>query len=120
MGRFEGKSIIVTGSSSGIGQSAVIAFAKEGASVTVHGTNSDRIEKTRQLLKEAAIDDSRILVIQGGVEQEETLQKLINETVAKFGKIDVLVNNAGISNSSGADPNSIENFDQVMAVNLRA
>jgi NAD(P)-dependent dehydrogenase (short-subunit alcohol dehydrogenase family) len=120
MGRFDGKSIIVTGSSSGIGQAAVIAFAKEGASVVVHGTNAQRIEKTVHLLKEASISEDRILVVQGEIQKEETLQNLISKTLEKFGKIDVLVNNAGISNASGCDPTSIENFDQVMAVNLRA
>jgi NAD(P)-dependent dehydrogenase (short-subunit alcohol dehydrogenase family) len=120
MGRFEGKSIIVTGSSSGIGQSALVAFAKEGAFVTVHGTNSERIEKTRQLLAEASIDESKILIIEGSIEKEETVQNLISKTLEKFGKIDVLVNNAGISNAAGKDPSSIENFDQVMAVNVRA
>uniref|UniRef100_A0AC34F0W6 Uncharacterized protein n=1 Tax=Panagrolaimus sp. ES5 TaxID=591445 RepID=A0AC34F0W6_9BILA len=120
MGRFDGKSIIITGSSSGIGQAALIAFAKEGASVVVHGTNSERIEKTRQLLKEASINEDRILVVQGGIEKEETLQNLISKTLEKFNKIDVLINNAGIPNSSGCDPATIENFDQVMAVNLRA
>uniref|UniRef100_A0AC35G293 Uncharacterized protein n=2 Tax=Panagrolaimus sp. PS1159 TaxID=55785 RepID=A0AC35G293_9BILA len=120
MGRFDGKSIIVTGSSSGIGQAALIAFAKEGASVVVHGTNSERIEKTRQLLKEASISEDRILVVQGEIQKEETLQNLVSKTLEKFGKIDVLINNAGIGSGKGETESTIENFDEVMAVNLRA
>uniref|UniRef100_A0AC34GXG6 Uncharacterized protein n=1 Tax=Panagrolaimus sp. ES5 TaxID=591445 RepID=A0AC34GXG6_9BILA len=118
MGRFGGKSVIITGSSSGIGQAALIAFAKEGASVVVHGTNSERIEKTRQLLKEASINEDRILIVQGGIEKEETLQSLISKTLEKFKKIDVLINNAGIG--KGKSEGGVENFDEVMAVNLRA
>uniref|UniRef100_A0A914PH97 Uncharacterized protein n=1 Tax=Panagrolaimus davidi TaxID=227884 RepID=A0A914PH97_9BILA len=120
MGRFDGKSIIVTGSSSGIGQAALIAFAKEGASVVVHGTNSERIEKTHQLLKEASINEDRILVVQGEIQKEETLQNLVSKTLEKFGKIDVLVNNAGIGNRKDETDSTTENFDEVMAVNLRA
>ena len=120
MSRFAGKVIIVTGSSSGIGQAAALAFAKEGAYVTIHGTNSERIQTTCNLLTNAGIDSKNYIIVQGEIEKEETVQKLISETVKNFGKIDILVNNAGISHEPGVDSISIENFDKVMAVNVRA
>jgi len=117
---FNGKVVIVTGSSSGIGQEAALIFGSEGASVTIHGQNADRLKKTEDLLKENGVPESRILAILGSIEDDETQQKLINETVAKFGKLDVLVNNAALSHRQGEDPNSIETFDYVMKTNLRS
>uniref|UniRef100_A0A914YS39 Uncharacterized protein n=1 Tax=Panagrolaimus superbus TaxID=310955 RepID=A0A914YS39_9BILA len=101
MGRFQDKVVIITGSSNGIGQAALLDFAKEGANVVLHGLNSDRIKETEQ-------------------NQKATLQKLINEPLKKWGKIDVVVNNAGLGFKTGHDLYSIENYDFVFAVNVRA
>ncbi|KAI6174526.1 hypothetical protein M3Y97_01000400 [Aphelenchoides bicaudatus] len=117
---FKGKSVIVTGSSSGIGQEAALIFGEQGASVTIHGQNAERLKKTEDLLKKAGVTDARILTVLGPIEQEETRKKLIDETVKKFGKLDVLVNNAGISHPPGNDPNSLESLDYVMNTNLRS
>jgi len=119
--RFDGEVVIVTGSSTGIGQAALFGFAAEGASVVVHGTNEQRLENTKKrLLNDMKLPESRVLVVKGDIDKEETVQALVNETVKKFGKIDVLVNNAGLACKADADPSTIPNFDYVMAVNLRA
>ncbi|KAE9555052.1 hypothetical protein FO519_001713 [Halicephalobus sp. NKZ332] len=137
MTRFADKVVIVTGSSSGIGQAVILAFAKEGAAVVLHGTmilafakegaavvlhgtSQERIQKTKTLLLEEKVPENKILVVEGPIENEEIQDKLINETIAKFGKIDVLVNNAGLMNANGVDLNSVENYDYVFSVNVRA
>uniref|UniRef100_A0A914PLY2 Uncharacterized protein n=1 Tax=Panagrolaimus davidi TaxID=227884 RepID=A0A914PLY2_9BILA len=118
--RFEGKVVIVTGSSAGIGRSALIAYAKEGASVVLHGINPERIQQTEKALKDAGIPAEKYLIIAGPIEKEEIQQKLIDETISKFGRLDVLVNNAGLTVGKNMNPLTIENFDFVMSVNLRA
>jgi len=121
MSRFEGKVVVVTGSSSGIGQGVLLGFAKEGASVVIHGTNKKRLQDTEALLKENGIPESRFLTIQGEIQDEKVQEKLIDSTIAKFGRLDVLVNNAGVGSKDGIiDLASIENFDYVMNVNFRA
>ncbi|KAH7706013.1 short-chain dehydrogenease/reductase-like protein [Aphelenchoides avenae] len=121
-GRFAGKVVIVTGSSSGIGQDSAVGFAKEGASVTIHGQSAEKLQTTKDLLKQAGVDEERVLLVLGSLEDVKTVDKIIAETVAKFGRIDVLVNNAGIAKHPSAERFSItgENFDYVMAVNVKA
>ncbi|KAI6174311.1 hypothetical protein M3Y98_01176700 [Aphelenchoides besseyi] len=117
---FKGKIAIVTGSSSGIGQAAAQIFATEGASVTIHGQSEERLKTTTDLLKKLNIPDSRVLVVQGAIEEEQTQKPLIDETVKKFGRLDILVNNAAVSYRDDLVPNSLENLDYVMSVNLRS
>ncbi|KAI6206209.1 hypothetical protein M3Y94_00881600 [Aphelenchoides besseyi] len=117
---FQGKVAIVTGSSSGIGQAAVEIFATEGASVTVHGQSEERLKATADLLKKLNIPDSRVLVVRGSIEEEQTQKRLIDETIKKFGRLDILVNNAANLNADGMDTNSLENLDYIMNVNLRS
>lgn len=119
MSRFEGKVVIVTGSSSGIGQAILLAFFCEGAYVVLHGSNTERIKNTEKLLIKNGAIKNRYLVVQGEIQDEAIQDKIINETVTKFGKIDVLINNAGVGIKAGADPLSMENFDYVMNVNYR-
>ncbi|KAI6225361.1 hypothetical protein M3Y99_01349300 [Aphelenchoides fujianensis] len=117
---FEGKVVIVTGSSSGIGQAAAELFASKGASVVIHGQNEERLKNTLEVLKQAGVGDSRVLVVRGSIEQEETRKQLIDETIKKFGKLDILVNNAACSQKPGLVPNSVDNLDYLFQTNLRA
>ncbi|KAI6170257.1 hypothetical protein M3Y98_01221000 [Aphelenchoides besseyi] len=117
---FEGKVVIVTGSSSGIGQSAAELFAAKGASLTIHGQNEERLQKTVELLKKNGVSESRLLVVRGPIEKEETRKQLIDETVKKFGRLDVLVNNAACGQLPGLVPNSLENLDYLYQTNLRS
>uniref|UniRef100_A0A7E4VIF6 NAD(P)-binding protein n=1 Tax=Panagrellus redivivus TaxID=6233 RepID=A0A7E4VIF6_PANRE len=120
MGRFTDKVVIVTGSSAGIGKAVILGFAKEGANVVLHGTNTERLAEAEKTLQAAGIPDSRILKIQGYLNDDATHDRIINETVARFGKIDVLVNNAGLYHKPGQSATFTENYDHVFAVNVRA
>jgi ketoreductase RED2 len=91
MGRFEGKVVLVTGSSSGIGEATARAFDAEGASVVVNSASSvDAGEKVAAELGTAAY-------IQADVSDAEASERLIEETIDRFGRLDVLVNNAGVT-----------------------
>ena len=120
-GQFAGKVVIISGSSAGIGQSAAALFAKAGASVTIHGRSEEKLQKTIQLIEKAGGSKSKILTVVGEITDENVQKNLINKTVEKFGRIDVLINNAGLMQKEGLeDYRSLENFDYVFDVNLRA
>uniref|UniRef100_A0A914CHX9 Uncharacterized protein n=1 Tax=Acrobeloides nanus TaxID=290746 RepID=A0A914CHX9_9BILA len=91
MGKLDGKVVIVTGSSNGIGRATAVLFAEEGASVTIHGRSTETLNETEQILKSKGVTENRIAVVQGSVEEETTCHEIIEKTVEKFGKIDVLV-----------------------------
>uniref|UniRef100_A0A914WR07 Uncharacterized protein n=1 Tax=Plectus sambesii TaxID=2011161 RepID=A0A914WR07_9BILA len=119
MGKFDGKVIIVTGSSSGIGRGTALLLAQQGATLTITGRNTEKLEETKKQLLSAGSTEDKILVVVGDVTKEEDTKRLIAETVNKFGKLDVLVNNAG-----GATPCDISQpltvFDDIINQNLRS
>ena len=93
---FEGKVVIVTGSSSGIGEDAVISFARCGAQVVVTGRSESRAKVVAEKCIKVSPNGLDPLVIVADVSKEEDCNKIINETIEKFNQLDVLVNNAGI------------------------
>ncbi|CAL2045042.1 unnamed protein product [Caenorhabditis brenneri] len=95
MARFSDKVAIITGSSNGIGQATAVLLASEGAKVTITGRNSDRLEETKKLLLNAHVPENHINVVIGDITQETVQETLIKTTLDKFGKIDILINNAG-------------------------
>uniref|UniRef100_A0AC34FZ71 Uncharacterized protein n=1 Tax=Panagrolaimus sp. ES5 TaxID=591445 RepID=A0AC34FZ71_9BILA len=118
---YSGKVVIITGSSSGIGQAAAILFAKSGASVTIHGRSEDGLKKTTDLILAAGVPKERIHFVIGCLSDKSVLTALIDETVQKFGRIDVLINNAAGGLKPGEEnPRSMENFDYVFDVNVKS
>ena len=113
---FEGKVVIVTGSSSGIGAQAACDFAKLGAKVVLVGRNSENLEKVAA----DCGNSENVLVIQADVTNQEDAKKIVDETIKKFLKLDVLVNNAGIIETGTIETTSIEQYDRVMDTNMRS
>jgi len=91
---FAGKAVLITGSTSGIGAGTAKAFAAHGARVMVSGRNRERGEA---VLAEIAAAGGAAELIIGDVAEAEFCQQLVSETVARFGKLDILFNNAGIA-----------------------
>ncbi|KAK0403232.1 hypothetical protein QR680_016798 [Steinernema hermaphroditum] len=114
------KVVIVTGSSCGIGQGIALLLAQQGAAVTIHGRSLEGLKETEKLLINSGINPYKIHVVQGDIVDVETEEKLINETVEKFGQLDVLVNNAGVVAKPGTDPEAEENLDFIFDVNLKS
>lgn len=112
---FKNKVVIVTGASSGIGAATAIKFSSEGASVVLVGRNEAKLAEIAKKCKDP-------LQLRADVSKDEDVRKIIDETIKKFGQIDVLINNAGISlGTTGlATGINMEGYDQIMAVNLRA
>ncbi|WKY01531.1 hypothetical protein Q1695_015495 [Nippostrongylus brasiliensis] len=120
MPRFQGKVAIVTGSSSGIGASTALLFAKEGASVTITGRKQDRLKATHDSIVAAGVPEDRIHSFLGDIREEEVQKQLINGTVAKFGRLDILVNNAGGTVGKPGFDASDEDFVYNIEVNLKS
>ncbi|KAK6752333.1 hypothetical protein RB195_003635 [Necator americanus] len=96
MSRFSGRAVIVTGSSSGIGRAVALLFAREGAMVTICGRNEATLEESRRLIyAENGGHNDKIVVVSGNICDEEVMNNVIHKTLQTFGRLDVLVNNAG-------------------------
>uniref|UniRef100_A0AC35FFC3 Uncharacterized protein n=1 Tax=Panagrolaimus sp. PS1159 TaxID=55785 RepID=A0AC35FFC3_9BILA len=102
---FSGKVVIITGSSSGIGQAAAILFAKSGASVTIH---------------EAEGKKENIHSVRGEITDLIVQKELIEETEKVFGRIDILINNAGGAFRNDRNQRSMESLDYCLNLNLKA
>ena len=112
------KVAIVTGGSSGIGESIVRAMAVEGARVGIgYRSHPEAAEKTVELIEN---DGGRAVAIQGDVSVVSDLDKLISGTVKAFGRLDVMVNNAGIETRTSTLETTEAEYDRVMAVNLKS
>ena len=106
----EGKAAIITGSSRGIGRAIAEAFAENGAGLVIHGTSE---ESLRPLAEELGCS-----FVAGDIGELSTSQRLTEECIRSFGKVDVLVNNAGINTRTKFLELTPEEWDKVLRVNL--
>ncbi|XP_028165498.1 uncharacterized protein LOC114356484 [Ostrinia furnacalis] len=114
---YNDKVVIVTGASSGIGAEAAKYFAKFGARLTLVGRNEDRLLNTSRICEEEKQKTPVCLLLD--LTHKGSCEAVISKTVEVYGKIDVLVNCAGVSSMSSVFDKSIEIFDDIMAINLR-
>ncbi|VDO87122.1 unnamed protein product [Haemonchus placei] len=91
VGRFEGKVVIVTGSSNGIGRATAVLFAEEGAKVTITGRDDKALAETRKEMQAVGAKKDDIVAVQGDLIDEVIQKKIIDATIEQFGKIDILV-----------------------------
>ncbi|XP_055312464.1 3-oxoacyl-[acyl-carrier-protein] reductase FabG-like [Sitodiplosis mosellana] len=113
---FTGKVVIVTGASSGIGADAALHLAKLGAKVSIVGRNEKRVNEVADQIKKS--DAPTPLPIVADVSKDA--QRIINETVKHFGRLDVLVNNAGIFRADNVVQFDVKHFDSILDTNLRS
>lgn len=117
MSRLEGKVAIVTGASSGIGQGIAERFGSEGAKVVVdYVGRPDGAEETARAVREAGGEAE---IVKADVTNVDAMRSLVDTAWSRFGSADILVNNAGMEKKSQFWDTAEDDYDKVMAVNLR-
>lgn len=114
--QLNGKTALVTGSHRGLGAAIAFALAQAGADVACHGRGSD----PGSICAEIKSLGRRCTYFSGDIAEANVCSALIENTVAEFGSLDILVNNAGIIRRSPATEYSLEDWDQVISVDLTA
>jgi NAD(P)-dependent dehydrogenase (short-subunit alcohol dehydrogenase family) len=115
--KLKGKVAIVTGAARGIGRASAMQFAKEGAKVTVADVRADLGQETVRLIEGAGGGASFVLT---DVSKEEHVKKMVAETLARWGRIDILFNNAGYAQVKLVEDTTEAEWDHLMAVNLKS
>lgn len=105
---------IITGSSRGIGRGCALLFAKMGYSIVLNYSTNE----PEELLKDLKTMEASFIAIKGDVSLEEDAKRIVDETVAAFGQVDVLINNAGITKDNLMLRMKTEDFRKVIDVNL--
>ena len=114
----EGKVVVVTGGSRGIGRAIAQAFGENGYKVVInYRADKDQAQKALEELHSISKD---AIAIQADVSEKSERERLVKETLVKFGRIDVLVNNAAISTRHGFLKTTEEEFDRIYNCNLKA
>ncbi|HEN0238945.1 TPA: SDR family NAD(P)-dependent oxidoreductase, partial [Streptococcus agalactiae] len=108
------KNIFITGSSRGIGLAIAHQFAQLGANIVLNG----RSEISEDLIAEFADYGVKVIAISGDVSSFEDANRMIKEAIASLGSVDVLVNNAGITNDKLMLKMTVEDFESVLKINL--
>lgn len=109
------KVVIVTGGSSGIGKACAEAFGQAGCRVVITGRNTERLQAAQHELEQQNIE---VLMVTADVSQEADNQRMVEETLAHFGQLDILINNAGISMRALFNELELEVIRQVMDINF--
>lgn len=104
---FVGKVVLITGASSGIGAATAIHLSQLGASLSLQGRNLQNLNKVAEQCKEP-----KPFLVTGEITNEADVQKILESTLQKYGKLDVLVNSAGTLESGGIENTSLEQYDR--------
>lgn len=122
------KVVLITGSTSGIGQSIAVRFAKEGAIVALNyrkaeseAAETDEMvhDAIRNVLHETVDHGEDHILVQADVSKPEQVRHMVHEVIEKLGRLDILINNAGIQIPVESDKMTMDDFDRVLNVNLR-
>jgi glucose 1-dehydrogenase len=114
--QFKDKVVIVTGSSSGIGKACAVYFGQLGAKVVVN--YSSNADAAGEVLDEITKSGGEGIIVKADVSREEEVKALFNETISKYGRLDVLVSNAGLQQDSSFLEMTLQQWQKVIDVNL--
>ncbi|MCZ7394185.1 MAG: 3-oxoacyl-ACP reductase FabG [Candidatus Methanoperedens sp.] len=113
--RLENKVAIITGAGSGIGRETALLFAKEGANVALTGRT---VETIGQVCEEIHKNGGKAIFFRGDVSKREDMDEVVNKTVKEFGRIDILINNAGVNQDALLTKMTREQWNGVINIDL--
>ena len=120
MGKLDDKTALITGSSSGIGRAVALAFAEEGARLALNYPDDTQADNAAAVRKEVEALGRPAVAIRADVSREDDVERLVETTMRTYGRIDVLVNNAGIASAASVGDMPVATWDRMLAVNLRS
>jgi len=118
MGLLSGKTALITGGSRGIGEALVKAMASEGADIAFTYHSSE--ESAKRVAKEAANGDQKVIAYKSDAADYTQAEQLVKDVISEFGRIDILINNAGITKDTLMLRMGEEQWDKVLEVNLKS
>jgi NAD(P)-dependent dehydrogenase (short-subunit alcohol dehydrogenase family) len=120
MGKLDGKVALVTGGNRGIGRAIARGLAREGAAVVLAARDAARLDQAAaEIVERGEAARDRVLAVPADVTDEAQVEALFARSMERFGRLDVLVNNAGAFDGGPLDELSLETWEHVIAVNLR-
>lgn len=111
--RLKNKTAIITGGATGIGLACARLFQQEGARVALFGRRPNRLDLAKKILGESA------MTFAGDITRQADIDRLVRQVLEKWGRIDILINNAGTFNSAPLHETEDEDWDEILNVNLR-
>ena len=116
MGKLEGKVALITGASAGIGRAAARVLAREGAKVALTARRRERLEELSAEIKKLG---SEAVYVVGDIREEETAKDIVAQTVKSFGRVDILIANAGMAYYRNLVDTSVSQYDDMMDLNMK-
>ncbi|MEO7311240.1 MAG: glucose 1-dehydrogenase [Chitinophagaceae bacterium] len=117
MGKFSGKTVLITGSGRGIGRAIAVKFAQEGASVVVNDLVDD--DNAKETIRQVEATGNKAVFIQADISKVDNVQALVTQAVTAFGQLDILINNAGVEIRAPFWEVTEKQYDIVMNVNTK-
>src|SRR5699024_421440 len=117
MEQLQGKTVIVTGSSSGIGEGIAKGFAKEGANVVLAARREDKLSNLKAEIEKQG--NGRVLAVQADISNQKDVENIVIQATEAFGQVDVLVNNAGQMLAGQVTSGEVEEWERMIGVNLK-
>ena len=111
-----GKVVVITGASSGLGEATARLLSAQGASVVL---GARRVERLQALANELTASGGKVLVVATDVTDRSQVQKLVDAAVQRFGRVDVMINNAGLMPQAPLERLKVDEWDQMIDVNLK-
>jgi short-subunit dehydrogenase len=116
-GKLAGKTVLITGASSGIGKASALALAQEGANLVLVARRPERLAKVEAAVEQAG---GKAVSVAGDAREEETALRAVATATDAFGSLDILINNVGVGNYKNLVDTSAQEYDEMMDTNVRS